>query len=78
MSPRPAAARRHLPNSPFNVAPVEAAPPVRYELDDRVNHDRHGMGRVVSVTDDASSVVVDFREGKVLRVALPSTKLTKL
>ncbi len=78
MSPRPTAARRHLPNSPFNRAPVEAPPPIRYQVDDRVNHDRHGMGRVVSITDDASSVVVDFRAGNVLRVTLPSTKLIKL
>ena len=76
MSPRPAATRRYLPSSPFNVDPASLAPPVVYAVDDRVCHDRHGLGRVVST--DETSVVVDFGEGKVVRVTASSDRLTQL
>jgi hypothetical protein len=75
MSPRPAAPRRILPRSPFNNAPT--VPVVVYEVDDRVCHDRHGLGRVIRV-ESAEAVIVDFRSGETLRVKTPSTKLTKL
>ncbi|MEJ5913932.1 hypothetical protein [Pseudokineococcus sp. 1T1Z-3] len=59
------APRRHLTTSPFAQ---QAAPPVEhYEVDDRVNHDRHGLGRVVSTEGD-EGVTVRFAQGLV-RVA---------
>ncbi len=73
MKTRPAAQRRHLPNSPFNnqaPAPIE-----QFAVLDRVTHDKHGLGRVVQLDED--SVVVDFGSYR-LRVASPFLKLTKL
>lgn len=75
MSTRPAPTRRHLPRSPFNQTTV-AAEPVPYVVDDRVSHDRHGLGRVVK--SEAETVVVDFGEGKVVRVLRTSERLTQL
>lgn len=46
-----------------------------FKVGDRVTHDRQGLGRVVSVQDDA--VVVDF-SGRALRVVSPYAKLSKL
>jgi hypothetical protein len=75
MSPRPAAPRRVLPRSPFAAAPeVEV---VEYSVDDRVSHDRHGLGRVVKV-EGGVAVIVDFGSGNLRRVTLPSAKLTQL
>lgn len=75
MSTRPAASRRYLPSSPFNT---DAAPsePVEYTENDRVSHDRHGLGRVLRT--EQGSVVVDFGDGKVVRVANTSDRLTPL
>lgn len=73
MSPRPAATRRHLPSSPFDRTPAKE---VDYSENDRVCHDRHGLGRVVRT--ETGSVVVDFGAGKVVRVANPSDRLTQL
>ncbi|MEJ5944229.1 hypothetical protein WDZ17_02840 [Pseudokineococcus basanitobsidens] len=59
------APRRHLKTSPFAE---RVAPPVEhYDVDDRVNHDVHGLGRVVSTEGDAQ-VTVRFSQGLV-RVA---------
>ena len=74
MSPRPAAPRRVLPRSPF-AAPA-AAVPQEFAVDDRVCHDRHGLGRVVRVDSDA--VIVDFGGGDLRRVLSTSTRITKL
>ncbi|MFC6879510.1 MULTISPECIES: hypothetical protein [Actinomadura] len=70
-----AATRRHLPTSPFKPPP--AAPPVeQYEVDDRVSHDKYGLGRVVDVVGD-SAIVVDFGTQKV-RIPSPFAKLIKI
>ncbi|MGH8836028.1 MAG: hypothetical protein ACRDWG_13695 [Actinomycetes bacterium] len=46
-------------------------------MSDRVSHDRYGLGTVIGTEDGAAAVLVDFGP-KVLRVALPSTKMVKL
>ena len=47
MDSRPTTARSKQSTSPFRR---EAAPPTpTYQVDDRVQHDRHGLGRVVRV-----------------------------
>ncbi len=74
MSHRPIR-RPVLPASPFNVAPV--APPVeRLAVDDRLTHDRHGLGRVIGFESD-EMVLVDFGS-EVRRVVYPNAKVTKL
>ncbi|HZI98512.1 MAG TPA: hypothetical protein VFD41_13385 [Actinomycetales bacterium] len=74
MSTRPVAKRRPLPTSPFNRTPPKEQ--VDYGDNDRVCHDRHGLGRVLRTESD--SVVVDFGAGKVVRVARTSDRLTPL
>jgi hypothetical protein len=75
MKPRSAGYRRHLTSSPFNDD--EAVPPVeRYSVQDRVSHDRYGLGRVTEVQGE-SAVVVEFGSLRV-RVTAPYAKLTKL
>ena len=75
MKPARAATRRFLPTSPFNAPP--AAPPVgQFAVQDQVTHDKHGLGRVVSVEDD-TSLVIDFGTHQV-RITTPCAKLTKL
>ncbi|MDN4175024.1 hypothetical protein QWY28_18820 [Nocardioides sp. SOB77] len=64
---------RHLASSPFKPEPelvVEV-----FEVDDRVSHDTHGLGRVVAV--DPVCVTVDFGDRNV-RVAPPFAKMSKL
>lgn len=69
-----AAARRHLPGSPF--APPPPAPPAEtFAIDDQVTHDKYGLGVILSVEDHA--VLVDFRPQQ-RRITLPCAKLTKL
>ncbi len=69
-----AAARRHLPGSPF--APPAPAPPAEtFAVDDQVTHDKDGLGVILSVEDHA--VLVDFRPQQ-RRIPLPCAKLTKL
>lgn len=69
------ARRRHLPTSPFKPPP--AAPPAKvFEAEDRVTHDKYGLGRVVEV-HDGHSVLVDFGTQKI-KVLSPYTKLFKL
>jgi hypothetical protein len=46
-----------------------------FEVDDRVTHDRYGVGRVSLVS--ASEVTVDFGSSKV-RVRAPYSKLFKI
>ena len=64
---------KHLPSSPFKPA-VEPVVEV-FEIDDRVTHDLHGLGRVTAI--DAHAVTVDFGS-KVLRVPHPYPKLHHL
>ena len=69
-----AAARRHLPDSPF--APPAPAPPAEtFAVRDQVTHDKYGLGVILSVDDHA--VLVDFRSHQ-RRIPLPCAKLTKL
>ena len=47
-----AAARRHLPGSPF--APPAPAPPAGiFAVDDQVTHDKYGLGVVLGVEEQA-------------------------
>ena len=72
-SPR-AAARRHLPGSPF--APPAPAPPAEtFAVHDQVTHDKYGLGLILGVEDHA--VLVDFRPDH-RRIPLPCAKLTPL
>ena len=70
---------RALPGSPFNQPPAVAI--VAYAMSDRVSHDRYGLGTVVGTENGTengnAAVLVDFGP-KVLRVALPTTKMVKL
>jgi len=69
-----AAARRHLPGSPFS-APAPAPPAETFAVRDRVTHDKYGLGVILGVEDHA--VLVDFRTQH-RRIPLPCTKITKL
>jgi hypothetical protein len=73
MKTRSAAQRRHLPGSPFNVKPAPVVE--RFAVEDRVSHDKYGLGRVVAEEDAA--VIVDFGAQQI-RIASPFDKLTKL
>jgi hypothetical protein len=68
------AERRRLPGSPFDV-PAPARPAQTFAVHDQVTHDKHGLGVILGVEDDA--VLVDFRSHQ-QRIALPCVKLTKL
>ncbi|WP_405584330.1 hypothetical protein [Streptomyces sp. NBC_01190] len=72
---KPAAPRRHLPTSPFSV-PV-APPAKRFELGDRVSHDRYGLGRIVGV-EDGIAMLVDFGGDRQTRVVSPYNGMNKL
>lgn len=65
--------RRTLVHSPFKPQPSEPVP--TFEVDDRVTHDRYGVGRVAAVSH--SEVTVDFGATKV-RVRAPYAKLFKI
>jgi hypothetical protein len=69
-----AAARRHLPGSPF-PPPPPAPPAETFDVHDQVTHDKYGLGVVLGVEDQA--VLVDFRPQQ-RRIPLPCPKLTKL
>jgi hypothetical protein len=76
MKPKRAAARRYLPASPFNV-PAALVPPVeQFALQDRVSHDKYGLGKVIAV-EDGVAVLVDFGTQRV-RIVAPYAKLVKL
>lgn len=69
-----AVTRRHLPSSPFS-APV-ARPVEQFAVNDRVTHDRYGLGSVVGIEQEVA-VLVDFGVQRV-RITTPYTKLNKL
>jgi hypothetical protein len=69
-----AGSRRHLASSPF-APPVPQVVPV-FVLDERVTHDKYGLGRVVSVEGD-QAVVVDFGSAQI-RLMRPFDKLSAL
>jgi len=75
MKPDRAATRRLLPTSPFRAAPP-APPAEQFAEQDQVTHDKYGLGRVVSVQDDAT-LVIDFGARRV-RITMPCAKLAKL
>ena len=75
MKPARAATRRLLPTSPFGAEPP--APPAElFAEQDQVTHDKYGLGRVVSVEDDAT-LIIDFA-GRLVRITMPCAKLAKL
>ena len=74
MRPRTASSRRVLPGSPFNnLQPVQEVE--RYSVQDRVTHDKYGLGRVVLV--EPETVTVDFGSDQI-RIGSPFNKLAKL
>ena len=74
MTPPAAGSRRYLADSPFQR---EATTPLEvFEVDDRVTHDRYGLGRVAEI-EHPGSVIVDFGSER-LRVKAPFKKMTKL
>ena len=75
MEPSRAATRRFLPTSPFGPAPP-APPAEEFAVQDQVTHDKYGLGRVVTVDDDAA-LVIDFGARR-MRIAMPCAKLAKL
>jgi len=70
-----AAARPVLPSSPFGAPPL-TPPAEQFAVHDQVTHDKYGLGRVVSVEDDAI-LIIDFGSRRV-RITTPCAKLTKL
>ena len=74
MTTRSRSGRRFLPGSPFNnLEPVQEIE--RYAVQDRVSHDKYGLGRVVVA--DANMVTVDFGSAHI-RITSPFSKMTKL
>lgn len=67
------ARRKHLEQSPFEPRPTPVIE--QFEMDDRVTHDKYGLGRVVAV--EGSAVVVDFG-GTRVRIPSPYSNLSKL
>jgi len=72
----PPAPRRRLPASPFNAARDAIPPDEVFAVGDRVAHDRHGLGRIVSVSG-TMAVDADFGSGS-RRVSTPNAKMHKL
>ncbi|MCO6003704.1 hypothetical protein NE236_01815 [Actinoallomurus purpureus] len=69
-----AVTRRHLPTSPFK--PPVAAPVEHFALQDKVSHDRYGLG-VVTDVEEGIAVIVDFGS-QTERIPAPYAKLVKL
>ncbi|MFN8196700.1 MAG: hypothetical protein U0R80_20710 [Nocardioidaceae bacterium] len=67
------ARRRALASSPFKPDPEPVIE--EFALDDRISHDRYGLGRVVAV--DADGVTVDFNN-QILRIPSPFANMSKL
>jgi hypothetical protein len=70
-----AAPRRHLATSPFSK-PEPEPPAERFAVDDKVTHDKYGLGTVTGV-EEGIALLIDFGS-HVQRVTTPSSKLTKL
>lgn len=73
---RPAPGRRTLAASPFAPRPAAVPAAEHLAVNDRVTHDRFGMGRVVAIVDDVR-VLVDFGSGAPV-VSIPHLRLTRL
>lgn len=78
MNPYRARSRRPLPGSPFNTAETVIPPGEtdRYSVDDRVTHDKYGLGTIIGV-EEGVAVLVDFGSHK-RRLRTPCSKLVKL
>jgi hypothetical protein len=74
MTPARAVTRRYLPNSPFQAPPAQ--PVVLFALQDRVSHDRFGLGRVIGIEENIA-VLVEFGDRQE-RILTPTSKLHKL
>jgi hypothetical protein len=73
MPPRHPAKRPHLPASPFRAPePVEHP---QFAVNDRVSHDRHGLGSVIRI--DGDRMHVRFRD-QTVSVAMSSSKVHML
>jgi len=68
--------RRRLPASPFNASRDAIPPDEVFTVGDRVAHDRHGVGRIISVSGTVA-VDADFGAGA-RRVSTPTPKMHKL
>jgi hypothetical protein len=75
MSTAPAARRRYLPGSPFNV-PQQVEPVKTFDVHDQVTHDKYGLGVVLGV-EEGVAVLVDFHPCR-MRVLAPYLKMSKL
>ncbi|WP_148572595.1 hypothetical protein [Nocardioides caldifontis] len=64
---------RHLASSPFKPEPEQVVEV--YDLDDRVCHQRYGLGRVVG--KETAAVTVDFGN-RTVRIVSPFLNLEKL
>jgi hypothetical protein len=69
-----AGSRRHLASSPFKPPVPEVVE--TFVVDERVTHDKYGLGRVVAVEGE-QAVVVDFGTSRT-RLMRPFAKLHKL
>ena len=70
--------RRPLPGSPFNATEtvVPASATERYSVNDKVTHDKYGLGTIIGV-EEGVGVLVDFGSHK-QRLRTPCSKLSKL
>jgi hypothetical protein len=70
--------RRPLPGSPFNAAETVVPPGAaeRYSVNDKVTHDKYGLGTILGV-EEGVGVFVDFGSHK-RRLRTPCAKLVKL
>jgi hypothetical protein len=73
MTKRPPAPRRYSAGSPFASRPLPVIE--EFAVDDRVTHDRFGVGRVIA--EEPAAVIVAFGAQHV-RVPSPYRRLTKL
>ncbi len=76
MKPPNGNVHRRPPGSPFNKPEPELPPAEVYVVNDRVTHDRYGVGTVISVVG-TSEVAVNFGS-ETRRIALPNNKLQRL
>jgi hypothetical protein len=74
-SPRKSAPRV-LASSPFARPEPEERALLDLRVGDRVTHDQHGLGRVVTAGSEYATV--DFGDGVVLCISLVSRDLTKI
>ncbi len=68
-----AADRPHLSSSPFKAQPARAIE--EFSVGDRVTHDKHGLGTVLS--HDTSTITVAFGAQRI-RIASPFARMTKI